>query len=468
MENPYLEVLILPDEGGKIMAAIDKGTGKDFLYYNHVRKFRQIALRGPWTSGGLELNFGIVGHSPSTATPVDYLLRENKDGSVSCTVGNMDLPSRTHWRVTFTLHPDKAYIDSNTVWYNPQPFSQSYYVWMTGANKLSEDLQFIYPGTAFIGHNYDAPERPWPFLADGRDLSMFREHDHGDPQSVFIHGTMEDFAGCYWHESDFGFGHWALYEDLPGQKFFRWRLSRAGYIWEDLLTDSDGQYWEPQMGRLLDQDDHEFFAPYTIDQWNEIWFPYKEIGPMVDATPFAALNVERKNGTVSLGINALQKIEEDLIVFVADQEVHRQRISLSPMEIFQKDIPGVAQEGEIRVVIGDKLSYTDDPNAGDLTRPLNFRNYRETTTEGLYQSAERNEKARSFSLALNQYLEVLEDEPLHMRALTRVAELYCRRAEYEKALQYAHRALDYVMYDPDANYIYGVISRSMVNLLDAK
>ena len=45
-----------------------------------------------------------------------------------------------------------------------------------------------------------------------------------------------------------------------------------------------------------------------------------------------------------------------------------------------------------------------------------------------------------------------------MRALTRVAELYCRRAEYQKALEYAAKALDYVMYDPDANYIYGVIA----------
>jgi tetratricopeptide (TPR) repeat protein len=468
MENPYIEALILPHEGGKIMAATEKSTGKDFLYYNHVRKFRQIALRGPWTSGGLELNFGIVGHSPSTATPIDYVVRENADGSVSCTVGNMDLPSRTHWRVTFTLHPDKAFIDSKTIWYNPQPLNQSYYVWMTGANKLTEDLEFIYPGTAFIGHNYDVPERPWPFLSDGRNLALFKEHDHGDPQSVFIHGTMEDFAGCYWHDSAFGSGHWALHEDLPGQKFFRWRLSRAGYIWEDLLTDSDGQYWEPQMGRLLDQNDHEFFAPYSVDQWREIWFPFKEIGPMVDATPFAALNARRKDGSIVIGINALQKIEDELTVYVAGEEVLREQIQLKPMEIYKKEIPEVKQEGEIQVALGNKLFYTDDRSKKDLSRPLNFRNYEETSTEGLYQAAEREDRARNFSLALDKYLEVLEREPLHLRALTRVAELYCRRADYETALRYAHKALDYVMYDPDANYIYGVISRRMGNLLDAK
>jgi len=69
---------------------------------------------------------------------------------------------------------------------------------------------------------------------------------------------------------------------------------------------------------------------------------------------------------------------------------------------------------------------------------------------------------------LKKYLSCLEREPMHVRALTRVAEIYCRRAEYKKGLEYARKALDYVMYDPDANYIYGILSRRMDNLVDAK
>jgi Flp pilus assembly protein TadD len=254
---------------------------------------------------------------------------------------------------------------------------------------------------------------------------------------------------------------------MPGQKFFRWRLSRAGGIWEDLLTDNDGQYFEPQMGRLFDQNDHEFFAPYSVDQWREIWFPYKEIGPMVAATPYGALNVRRQDNGIVVGVNAIQRLEDELVVRVADQEIYRERLLLSPMEVYEREISEVP-EGVVRVTIGDKLSFTDDPEATRLNRPLNFRNYEETTTEGLYQAAEREDKARNYSLALEKYLECLEREPLHLRALTRTAEIYCRRAEYEQALQYAHKALDYAMYDPDANYIYGVIARRMGNLLDAK
>ncbi len=467
MENPYIQVSILPAEGGKLIGAVEKSTGKPFIYFNHVLKFRHIALRGPWTSGGIELNFGIVGHTPATATPVDYLVRKNPDGSVSCFVGAMDLPSRTQWRVEFVLPPDKAYFESRALWYNPQPLNQSYYVWMNAANKLSNDLEFIFPGTMYIGHNYAVPEQPWP-MKNGRNLAFYREHDDSDEGSFFIHGAFNDFSGGYWHDSQFGYGHWAMHEDVPGQKFFRWPLSGAGAIWESLLTDNDGPYFEPQNGRLLDQNDHEFFAPHSTDQWREVWFPYKKIGPMVKATPAGVLNARNTGSAITLAFCALQKIDEDLVVRLGGKEVYREHITLEPMASYEKTLPAAVKKGDLRVDVGDKLSYTDDPEAELLKRPLNFRNYEENTLEGLYQNAEREEKARNYDLALQKYLECLKREPQHMRALTRVAELYCRRAEYPKALDFAAKALDYVMYDPDANYIYGVIARRMGRLVDAK
>ena len=103
MENDHIEIYVLPGVGGKVWGAIDKKNGQEFIYKNEVLKFRNIALRGPWTSGGIEFNFGIIGHTPSTASPVDYYTRYNKDGSISTFVGAMDLPSRTEWRVEIKL-----------------------------------------------------------------------------------------------------------------------------------------------------------------------------------------------------------------------------------------------------------------------------------------------------------------------------------------------------------------------------
>ena len=70
LENEKIKVTMLPEIGGKVWGAEDKASGKAFIYYNHAVKFRNIALRGPWCSGGIEFNFGITGHAPTSATPV--------------------------------------------------------------------------------------------------------------------------------------------------------------------------------------------------------------------------------------------------------------------------------------------------------------------------------------------------------------------------------------------------------------
>ncbi|MHC4913333.1 MAG: DUF5107 domain-containing protein, partial [Planctomycetota bacterium] len=227
MENPYIEVFMLPEVGGKVYGAIEKSTRKKFIYLNEVIKFREIALRGPWTSGGIEFNFGIVGHAPSCATPVDYLLRENADGSVSCIVGAMDLVSRSRWSVAIVLPADKAFFETNAFWYSPSALNQSYYCWVTPAIKTSDDLQYIYPGQKYMKHGSSILGR-WPVDENGRDLSWYKNSNFGPSKGYFVVGKYENFYGSYWHDSEFGFGHWALYDDMPGKKIWIWALSRAG------------------------------------------------------------------------------------------------------------------------------------------------------------------------------------------------------------------------------------------------
>ncbi len=48
-----------------IQVSGEKSSGREFIYANHVLKLRDIALRGPWISGGVAFNFGIVGHTPA-------------------------------------------------------------------------------------------------------------------------------------------------------------------------------------------------------------------------------------------------------------------------------------------------------------------------------------------------------------------------------------------------------------------
>ncbi len=468
LENPYISVAVLPKVGGKVWGATDKTTGRDFLYTNHVMKFREIALRGPWTSGGIEFNFGIVGHSPSTASPVDYILRRDPDGSVSCVVGAMDLPSRTRWSVTIRLPKDKAYFETNGAWYNPTPFSQSYYYWSCGAIKTADDLRYIFPGRWQIGHDYSVPLEPWPVDSLGRDLAWYRNNAFPGSKSYFTVGEREDFYGAWYERSDAGFGHWALYDDMPGRKVWIWDLSRAGEIWVDLLTDSDGQYTEPQAGRLLNQSDHEFLTSGTADRWREVWFPYNGIGPMASSSPDGVLSVAAGAQALTVGLYPLRAIDEDLVVTSGGQEIHRQRIKTAPAKPFKSDLPLALAGKPFTVKLGASLAYRSDPAANDLERPLRFKPVDESTAEGLFLGGTRLEKARAFGPALDKYAACLAKEPSHMGALTRSAELLFRRGEYDKALASAARALDYDMYDPAANYAYGVVARRLGKTTDAK
>ena len=292
MENPYIEAFILPAEGGKLIGAVEKSTQKEFIYYNHVLKFRNISMRGPWTSGGIELNFGIIGHAPSTASPVDYLIRKNPDGSVSCIVGTMDLPSRTQWRVRIH-HPARQGLSGNPLAL-VQPAAAGPVLL-----RVDECAQKSVPGSRIYlsGNDVDRARLlgPQPALArsakDGRDLALYKN------TSIPRRAASSSTARCRISPaatgtipiSDTATGR--CMGTCPARSSFRWSLSRAGAIWENLLTDSDGQYFEHQTGRLLDQSDVGFFAPYSADHWQELYFPYKQIGPMVKATPYGALNV---------------------------------------------------------------------------------------------------------------------------------------------------------------------------------
>ncbi|UCE40447.1 MAG: DUF5107 domain-containing protein, partial [Candidatus Aminicenantes bacterium] len=329
--------------------------------------------------------------------------------------------------------------------------------------------QYIFPGLSQIGHNYDVPLRSWPVDAEGRDLSWYRNNDFGSYKSYFTVGEYENFFGGYWHDSQFGFGHWALYDDVPGQKIWIWGLSRQGMIWEDLLTDGDGQYSEPQAGRYLNQSDHALFLPNTSDNWREIWFPYKDIGPMIKASPLGVLNVELDRDSAKIGLFPLQKVAEPMTVIYGGEEIYRENLSLEPTEIYEQSVPlDIDEEKVLEIMIADKPFYSSDPNANDLERPIRFHSFDKETGEGRYLLAKRYEQERNYYSALESYLLCLEKEPLHTRALCRVAELYCRRGEYETARFYAHRALLNEMYDPEANYVSGIISRRLGNLMDAK
>ncbi|WP_411029826.1 DUF5107 domain-containing protein [Spongiimicrobium sp. 3-5] len=474
LENDYIKVFVLPEIGGKVWGAIEKSTGKEFLYKNKVVKFRNIAMRGPWTSGGIEFNFGIIGHHPSTATPVDYLTKTNADGSVSCFVGNIDLPSNTKWWVEIRLEKDKAFFETNASWYNASPLSESYYNWMTAAAVATYDLEFIIPGNAYVEHNGNA--HAWPVDDKARDLSFYKNNTFGPSKSYHIVGEYNDFFGGYYHDSQFGFGQWAPYEEMPGQKLWLWDLSRAGGIWEDLLTDSDGQYIEFQAGRLFDQYSagatnpisQVGFDPYMMDRWSEIWFPYKEIGGMVDASGHGVLNVEIKDNETIVGLNALQKLDQQLQIVVNGETVFSEKLNLNPMEILSTTITTNASDKIEVSVEGTELHYNNDPERNLLKRPFYpDDNLKVSSSEKLLFEGTEALEYRAYDEANKNLSKLIELDPSHQAGLIKLGELAYRNANYDTALEHANTVLRLDTYNSAANYLAGITYRAKKDALNA-
>ena len=471
LENKWIEVEVFPEIGGKVWGAIDKSNGNEFIYKNEVAKFRNIAMRGPWTSGGIEFNFGVIGHHPGTGTPADYSITERADGSLMCTVGGIDLPSRTQWRVKIILPKDQSAFTTKALWYNPTDTEQAYYNWMTAAAAAQEDLVFYTPGNQFLTHGGVA--KAWPIDPLNRDLSQYNQNNFGPSKSYHVIGEYNDFFGGYYKDSGKGFGHWGRYDEIPGQKLWLWNLSRAGGIWEDLLTDTDGQYIEYQAGRLYVQYfpgeenpiSQATFDPHLTDQWTEVWFPVKEIGGIKEASPFGAMNVFETDNIVEVKINAFKAAESN-ITFESGDKRQNQRIKTTPNSIhsltFQKpdgnysiDIPGL------------ELHYNKKPKL--IKRSFeNPKVIPQNTLEKTFLKAKDAQRYRDYQSAETLLNEIIDEDPLHLEARKELSFLYYRNGDYDKALSIANIGLQIDAYHNGLNYTAGITYMAKKDWINAK
>jgi len=478
LENKYLKLMITPEIGGKVWSAVEKSTGKSFIYYNHSVKFRDIAMRGPWTSGGIEPNYGIIGHTPSSVTPVDYLTRTNADGSVSCIISVLDLLTRTYWTMEINLPKDKAYFTTKSFWYNSNQMEEPYYHWMNTGIKVKGNLQYIYPGTGFLGHQGEHGD--WPINKQlNKDVSWYKNNDFGGYKSYHVFGKYTDFFGAYWHDDGFGMARYAGHEDKAGKKIWIWGLSQQGMIWEKLLTDTDGQYSEIQSGRLFNQTadkstftpfKHKGFVPDAADTWTEYWYPVMKTKGFVQANNYGALNVKQEDGWLKLYFSPIQKLDDTLDVKMGGRVIYHKKVELQPLKVFADSLKiNTANESFVVTLGGNKLIYNSAPDADNLSRPLDMpKDFNWDSAYGLYVQGEELADEKMYAQAEIKLQTSLQKDPNYVPSLTKMAELLYHDMRYTEALQLAKKALSIDTYYGAANYYYGVINAQLGNTVDAK
>lgn len=479
LENEYIRLTVYPEIGGKLWSAFDKTSNREFLYNNHVVKFRDIAMRGPWTSGGIEFNFGIIGHDPTTSTPIDYTTRTKSDGSVSCYIASYDLMTHTLWTVEMNLPKDKAYFTTRTTWHNSSSIEQPYYQWMNAAYQAAGNAQFCYPGTNYIGH--DGSLHSFPLDEQGRDISWYEKNNFGPSKSYHVLGKFSDFHGAYWHDYDYGSIHHASYDSKLGMKIFLWGLSREGGIWENLLTDTDGQYIELQSGRMYNQPASESsytpfkqtpFEPQATDQWTEYWFPVKGTKGVAKANETGALNVLREGNYLKLYFSPLQKLSTTMKLFDGDKLVRSIPLNTEVLKTWKDSIPTqeAVAEGRLKVVIGDDLLvYSEVPEDNVTNRPRQIpADFDWNSVNGLTTQGQQSLYQKSFVSAEKYLTEALQKDKYYSPALNTLASLYYREGRYDESLALCRTALSLNTYDGEANYMYGLCNMVLGKNTDAK
>lgn len=466
LENEYLKVEILPQVGGKIWGITEKKTGYDIIYKNETLKFRNIATRGPWTSGGIEFNFGFFGHTPYAATPVSYSAYTTSVGDAVCVLGASDLPSRSDWRVKIILPAGKAWVKIECAWTNTTPYCHPYYYWTNAAVRTADDLKFDYPGHTEIGHGGDA--HPYPIDPEGRDLSLYRNNAFGNNKSYHVLGDNKPFKAVYRNDKGVGVGSMAEKTDILGKKLWLWSQAPAGAVWEELLTDHDGQYIEIQSGRMYSQASPESglhtpytqyeLTPYQSDYWCEYWYPVIGTGGVTEASREGIIYIDKSTaGKVKVNLMALEPLNSTLAVVSSNNRRYEKEISLAPTGLLSFEFPVAGGEHYKLSVSGTGLYHDSQDPLASTHRPVERTELTTGAKDSDFIIAEENFKYRRYGFATAHYENWLKDNPTSLKALTRMAEICMRTNRKDSAAHYLVQALETDTYDGHANFLYGVL-----------
>lgn len=458
LENDFLQVILLPDLGGKIYAAHDKtNNNADFIYRNNVIKPGLVALRGAWTSGGIEWNFPTRGHTVNTFSPVNYTTRRNPDGSVTCVVGATEWVRRMEWSVAVTLPAGRSCFHNRMLLFNPTLTHQRAYFWANAAVHAWPDTQVVFPPAEFTFAGMRRTPEPWP-MNQGRDASWYANTPF--PHDFFC-GTPGDFQAAYHHTHDFGTVHCAAWHDSYGRKFWTWGTAPNGQIWEGILTDSDGPYIEVQSGRQQTQGDTWLAEPHLQESFEECWYPVKQLGALVKAGPDAALGISRRDGRLRVAVNTTAAFPEASVeVVAAGKSRSFAKIDFQAAGVWAEELDALPADASIqRVVIRDQhghvlLDYDAKPPRPlapelepEFTAPAEQASAEELYGQGYYALKHWNQRD-----AVGWFEKSLARDPGFTPALRMLAMLAYQNGRYEAAGDYCQRVLQRNDDDETARY----------------
>lgn len=461
IENEYLKIMVLPELGGRIHRAYDKVRKRDFIYYNQVIKPALVGLAGPWISGGIEFNWP-QHHRPSTFEAVDFSLRENKDGSKSIWINEVELMCRTKGMVSFTLYPDKAYLEIKGRLFNRTPLPQTFLWWANPAVKVNDFYQSVFPPDVYAVFDHGKRDvSTFPIAtgtyykvnyAPGTDISQYKNIPV--PTSYMAIQSKYNFIGGYENDTQAGMLHVANHHVSPGKKQWTWGKGDFGKAWDKNLTDEDGPYIELMCGVFTDnQPDFSWLQPNEEKTFEQYFLPYAKIGVVKNATKEAAVNLTVSGREVTIQAYASASYPQSQIKLSSNEStLYEEAFDLSPESIYEKKVNLdrliAAEDLLIQIYNQDKnllVSYQPEKNGlKNIPEPATAAKQPAeiSTNELLFLNGLHLEQYRHATyLPTDYYQEALSREPSDIRCNNAMGLWLLRRAQFSKAEPYFRAAI---------------------------
>lgn len=480
LENEYLQIMILPELGGRIQRAIDKTNNYDFVYYNQVIKPALVGLTGPWISGGIEFNWP-QHHRPTTFLPTDYKIQENKDGSCSVLIHDVDQMYGTKGIAKFTLYPGKAYLEIEGQLYNRTALPQTFLWWANPAVAVNDYTQSVFPPDVHAVMDHGKRDVSGFPIATGvyykQDYSagvdISRYKNIPVPTSYMAESSKYDFVGGYDYEKEAGILHVADHHISPGKKQWTWGCGDFGKAWDRNLTDEDGPYIELMTGVFTDnQPDFTWLKPMEEKTFKQYFMPYKAVGQVKNATIDAMVHLSYENHVVSVTVYATSLRESAKITLTHQgTSLLDETVTLSPTDIYhtQFHAENLTEEDLILSVWHNDVCLVSYQPEEKITPklPEPAKAAKEPcdipTNEELYLTGLHIEQYRHATyLPDPYYLEGLRRDPLDIRLNTAYGSLLLRRGQFAQSEEYFKNAITRLTdrnpnpYNSEAYYMLGL------------
>ena len=364
--------------------------------------------------------------------------------------------------VGLTLYPGRSLLEATIKPFNRTPFAQSFLCFANVGIHASEQYQVIFPpSTEFATYHTKNQFARWPISHEvfnsidytkGVDVSWWKNHPEWT--SMFAWNYEDDFFAGYDHGKQAGTVSVANHHVVPGKKFWEWCNGPRGWMWDKILTETDGPELELMTGAYSDnQPDYSWLQPYEAKIIKMYWYPIRELGGVKKANLKVAVNLElTEKNTAKIGFNTTSRYENaEVQLKDGEKVIFQQQIDISPDKPFSGEIalaPGV-KEHDLRVSLHSAeneeliaykpLEKKSLPMPETVKAPLEPKDIK--TVEQLYLTGLRLEQFHNTALGILYF----------KRGLFKEAEQYFRTAIQRATKNYTSPR------DGEAYYYYGLI-----------